>query len=225
LAAAVAAQPSVVAAEGVPVQPIQTDAQLRAQAREAINAQRQAIQTRLQQDEKACWQRFAVEDCLRKVRSAAREQDTLLREQELGLNAQERKEKAAERLREIERKQAEKRVPAPVQITPRGANASVPAPAQGTTFPEGKSATEIAREQAERDSEARARAIELSERQQKQNAKVAEHEREEAQRRAQAQQDMQRKQQEAQAHRESKAKEIAARKGAPLPIPEGLPKP
>ncbi len=57
-----------------------------------------------QRDEAACYQRFAVEDCLREVRAKVREVENLLRSQELELNDAERREKAAERLRVIEEK-------------------------------------------------------------------------------------------------------------------------
>lgn len=67
-----------------------------------IQQQRQAVQAQLQQQEAACRQRFAVEDCLRKARSAARAQDNLLWRQELELDEAERRDRAAQRLRAIE---------------------------------------------------------------------------------------------------------------------------
>ncbi|MGN1056051.1 MAG: hypothetical protein ACI4QS_04955, partial [Comamonas sp.] len=88
---------------------LQQRATLRAQERAEIIAKRAEIEAQKQAAEKECWQKFAVESCLRTVRAQAREQDKPLREQELRLNSEERQEKSAERLRAIEQKQREKR--------------------------------------------------------------------------------------------------------------------
>lgn len=200
----------------------QAHAPMREQARKDIAAQRQDIATRQQAAEKACWQRFAVEDCLRQVRSQAREQDNVLREREVQINTQERQEKAAQRLRDIERKQAEK-VPAPMQANPRNATgAAVKAP---VAAPAPKSPADIAQEQAQRNGQARARAAAQSQRQQSKQAQAAERADSEAQRREKAQQKMQDNERKAQEHRASKTPVNADRKAAPLPIPEGVPKP
>lgn len=66
--------------------------------RVAIGAQRTA-------DEAQCYQRFAVEDCLKVVRARSREAESRLRAQEIELNDAERTEKAAARRRSIEEKQ------------------------------------------------------------------------------------------------------------------------
>lgn len=79
---------------------------------ERIRHEREALAAGRQKDEAACYQRFAVEDCLRGVRARAREADDRLRAQEVELNDAERREKAAERLRSIEERQ--KAVPAPL---------------------------------------------------------------------------------------------------------------
>lgn len=76
-----------------------------------IRHERDAIRARKLQDEAACYQRFAVEDCLRGVRAGARDAEGRLRTQEIELNDAERKEKAEERLRSIEDKQ--RSAPAP----------------------------------------------------------------------------------------------------------------
>jgi colicin import membrane protein len=184
---------------------LQQRAQARAQERAEIARARSAVMARKQEAEKACWQRFAVERCLGEARAAAREEDNALHERELRLNREERQEKANERLRAIERKQREKPVPAPVTVTPRDGS--------------GVLSTET------RSTEAQKRAAEQARRVQAHEASAAAKQQEQAQARAKAAQEYQAKQAEAAARRASKADEIAGRKGAPLPVPEGLPKP
>lgn len=184
---------------------LQQRAQARAQERAEIARARSAIVARKQEAEKACWQRFAVERCLGEARAAAREEDNALHERELRLNREERQEKANERLRAIERKQREKPAPAPVTVTPRDGS--------------GVLSTET------RATEAQKRAAEQARRVQAHEASAAAKQQEQAQARAKAAQEYQAKQAEAAARRASKADEIAGRKGAPLPVPEGLPKP
>lgn len=184
---------------------LQQRAQARAQERAEIARARSAVTARKQESEKACWQRFAVERCLGEARAAAREEDNALHERELRLNREERQEKANERLRAIERKQREKPAPAPVTVTPRDGS--------------GVLSTET------RATEAQKRAAEQASRVQAHEASAAAKQQEQAQARAKAAQEYQAKQAEAAARRASKADEIAGRKGAPLPVPEGLPKP
>lgn len=78
---------------------------------ERIRHERDALAAGRQKDEAVCYQRFAVEDCLRGIRVRVREAEDRLRAREVDLNDAERQEKAAERLRSIEDKQ--KAVPAP----------------------------------------------------------------------------------------------------------------
>lgn len=184
---------------------LQQRAQARAQERAEIARARSAVMARKQEAEKACWQRFAVERCLGEARAAAREEDNALHERELRLNREERQEKANERLRAIERKQREKPAPAPVTVTPRDGS--------------GVLSTET------RATEAQKRAAEQARRVQAHEASAAAKQQEQAQARAKAAQEYQAKQAEAAARRASKADEIAGRKGAPLPVPEGLAKP
>lgn len=80
---------------------------------ERIRRERDAVQAQRLRDESACYQRFAVEDCLRGVRAQARDAQGRLRTQEIELNDAERKEKAAERLQSIEEKQ--RSVPPPAK--------------------------------------------------------------------------------------------------------------
>lgn len=88
---------------------------------ERIQREREALRSRRQQDESACYQRFAVEDCLRRVRSGVRDAEARLRAREIELNDAERKEKAAERLKIIEERQ---------QVAP----APLPASSDGTVL-------------------------------------------------------------------------------------------
>lgn len=183
-------------------------AQQREQERQLIAAQRQALQAHKAQAEKACGQRFAVEDCLREVRSEWRAQEQPLRTREIALNHAERQEKAAARLQAIEQKQQEKRVP--------------PALSTVSRQPDGQqSAAQLT--QAQRQSQAQARAQAQAQRWQKHQQDLAERERTGAQQRAEALQTLQSKQQAAQARRERKADEIAKRTGAPLPVPSEIP--
>lgn len=184
---------------------LQQRAQARAQERAEIARARSAVAARKQEAEKACWQRFAVERCLGEARAAAREEDNALHERELRLNREERQEKANERLRAIERKQREKPAPAPVTVTPRDGSGVLSNETRAT--------------------EAQKRAAEQARRVQAHEASAAAKQQEQAQARAKAAQEYQAKQAEAAARRASKADEIAGRKGAPLPVPEGLPKP
>lgn len=191
-------------------------AQVRQQLRQEIAQQRQHIESRKLDAEKACWQRFAVEDCLRDIRAQAREQDSVLRARELDINREERQEKAAERLRAIEQKKSEKQASAPVTTNVRGASA------QGAAV---GSPAQIEQAEAERVQAAKERAAQTAARVTQHQAQVAEQEKTAAERRAKALQSQQDKQQAAQARRASKADDIAKRKGAPLPTPEGIPQP
>ena len=67
----------------------------RAEARAQIAKERKANESALQENEKICYQRFAVTDCLKKVRSQSYEQARALRQRELAINAQEREERTA----------------------------------------------------------------------------------------------------------------------------------
>ena len=75
--------------------------------RQRIADGRAAANARYEQDRRACWQRFAVNDCLDRARDNRRTVLDALRHDELALNAQERQRRSAARLDEIARKQAE----------------------------------------------------------------------------------------------------------------------
>ncbi len=112
---------------------------------ERIRHEREALAAVRQKEEAACYRQFAVEDCLRSVRTKAREAGDRLRAQEVELNDAERREKAAERLRSIEEKQ--KAVPPPAS---RG---------QGTDATVRKTPADPANTKAQRDHEAEQRAL------------------------------------------------------------------
>lgn len=211
LAFSVQAQP-VPAADAAPSpQELQQRAQQRAQERQDILHTRSQIDARRVEGEKACWQRFAVDNCLREVRAQAREQDTALRERELRINSEERQEKASERLRAIEQKQREKHAPAPMTSrTKQGAQPAVKTPA------------ELAREQHERQTAAQQRAAAQAQREAAHTAGVAEREAKSEADRAQRVQALQDKQKAAEARR---ARGAEPRRGEPLPTPKGLPQP
>ena len=178
-----------------------------AQAREAersrIAQQRAAIAAEQAGTEKACWQRFAVEDCLEAARAQARSQLAPLRARELELNQQERQERAAQRLRAIEAKQAQTVPPLPVQSRTRK-----PVPDAAT----------LQQQEGARAQEAAARAAQQRQRQADHAQQLQAQEAAQAERRRQAEQDWQDKQRRAQ-ERRAKAQQAEPVRGQPLPVP------
>ena len=186
--------------------------------RKEIQGKRDVIEQQRLADEKLCYQKFAVEDCLTDARRAAREKDVPLRARELEVNEAERKDKAAERLQTIEEKKAD--------------NAAVPMKAQqrekmpGTgpqpTGPGAKPEVDEAAARAQRQSEAQQRAAKQGEyvRRHEQNRAQADQGR--AEREAKARADYEAKVKEAEAHKASvlkKAQEAGKKPAAPLPAP------
>lgn len=72
-----------------------TTAQDRTQARAQIASERKDSEARLANNEKICYQHFAVTDCLQKVRRQYNTEERAMRQRELAINAQERDEKTA----------------------------------------------------------------------------------------------------------------------------------
>ena len=132
--------------------------QERAKARARIHAQRQSTEAAFQQGQAACYQRFAVEDCLNVERGRARKAHALLSQQEAALDGAERRERAAQRLQGIA-----SRTPAPA--APAGTD-----PASGARNPD----ISVDALQQERAFEARQRAERLQQKQQLHQAQVAE---------------------------------------------------
>lgn len=73
--------------------------------RARVTQSREAAQSRFAADETLCWQRFAVNDCLRQARLQRRAALDQLRQQELALNEIERQRRAEQRLRQLDEKQ------------------------------------------------------------------------------------------------------------------------
>ena len=81
--------------------------------RERIRREREAIDKNLQRTQVACYQRFAVEDCLRAARRQTRTDHAVLRQQESLMDDRERRERAAQRLQSIEDRRSARAADAP----------------------------------------------------------------------------------------------------------------
>ena len=153
---------------------------------------RQALQAGRSSDEAACYQQFAVHDCLNQVRARVREAENRLRRQELQINDEERREKAAERRRSIEERQQEQRQnlqsgekPPPMRATERGNAQTRAQQAQQRAAEQQHRAAQQAQEQQERQQAEAQRASESRARydakQQKARERREQHERDKAQ--------------------------------------------
>jgi colicin import membrane protein len=74
-----------------------------------IQTERARQATRYEQEEAACYARFAVTDCLRKVHVRRRESLADLRRQEILLNEAERKRKTLEQMKRLQEKSSVQR--------------------------------------------------------------------------------------------------------------------
>lgn len=72
--------------------------------REQINAERAALEAKFDVEEAACYKKFAVNSCLNAIKLRRREAMTGLKQREVALNDQQRREKAADQLRKTEEK-------------------------------------------------------------------------------------------------------------------------
>jgi colicin import membrane protein len=72
--------------------------------RTRIQQERDALDLSFRSEEVACYQRFAVTDCMVKIRAVRREAVADLRRQEISLNSTDAKRKAAEQIARIEEK-------------------------------------------------------------------------------------------------------------------------
>ena len=160
--------------------------------RAQIQAERQALQAGRSSDEAACYQQFAVHDCLNQVRARVREAENRLRRQELQINDEERREKADERRRSIEERQQEQRQnlqsgekPPPMRATERGNAQARAQQAQQRAAEQQHRAAQQAQEQQERQQAEAQRASESRARydakQQKARERREQHERDKAQ--------------------------------------------
>lgn len=189
--------------------------------RARITAERKAIQQRRSQEEVACYKRFAVENCLSETRTRARLADNALRDQESAINAVERREKSAERLRSIEQKIEEKNQQTSAKP---GVEGKVRGPRSPTspapTPPSAPTAKDLVDAQALRAQQARERAQAQTHHEQTHAAEQARKQASEAERRTASRQRYEEKQREARENRErqrAKAEESGKPKAAPLP--------
>jgi colicin import membrane protein len=89
----------------VPVPPLNHDAE-----RSRIQSERTFAEAAYQREEAACYQHFAVTDCIRQLRRERRLVLDKLRQQENVLNASDRKRKALDQIEKIKEKSSEKRL-------------------------------------------------------------------------------------------------------------------
>ena len=178
-----------------------------------VQREREALAQELPQAEAACYQRFAVEDCLSDVRKRHRQALAQLRQQEQAMRAQERQQQQRERAQQLQEKQ---QAQPPVRPMPPASSALV------------AREREQAQAQAERASAAAARAQQQRERLQAQQSREAQRAAQVAEREAAARAQFQQKQQAAQQRRiryEQAQQERQATnqpQAADLPVPQGL---
>lgn len=178
-----------------------------------VQREREALAQELPQAEAACYQRFAVEDCLSDVRKRHRQALAQLRQQEQAMRAQERQQQQRERAQQLQEKQ---QAQPPVRSMPPASSALV------------AREREQAQARAERASAAAARAQQQRERLQAQQSREAKRAAQVAEREAAARAQFQQKQQAAQQRRiryEQAQQERQATnqpQAADLPVPQGL---
>jgi len=103
--------------------------------RARIASERTRIEAEFEQANKACYQKFAVNDCIADAKARRRELLAELRRQELVLNDADRRRRSAERLDEIEKKTEERRAAQAAVPAPAASAASAPAPARAASAP------------------------------------------------------------------------------------------
>lgn len=187
-----------------------SDAQIDAE-RARIDRERQANEARHVQERAACYQRFAVEDCLRESRRQLRSQTDDLRRQESALNDMQRKRRGAEQLQRLDEK----------QVAPAGPDARQRQEALDARRAREERAADHARSRADMEAQAPQNRADFQARQRERAEDAASA----AQRRAeapQARERYERKQADAQRRREERARANAERQkppAAPLPSP------
>ncbi|TFZ08481.1 hypothetical protein [Ramlibacter humi] len=77
--------------------------------RARIAAERSHIEAAFTQAQKACYQKFAVSDCIDEARDTRREQLADLRRQEIQLNDAERRRRSAERIKDLDERQSQEK--------------------------------------------------------------------------------------------------------------------
>ncbi|GGH56577.1 hypothetical protein GCM10010975_15370 [Comamonas phosphati] len=204
----------------------QQHAQVKAQ-REAERAEiarkRTLIENQQTAAEALCYKKFAVEDCLLEARREAREKEAPLRARELEMNGAERRERAAERLKQIEEKKASKAAaPMKGQQRDKMPDAATPdmAPAPSGKGP--KPPVDEQGMQQQRSQEAQQRAAKQADYVQRRQADQQRRQAETAEREPKARAEYEAKLKAAAEHR-AKALQAAKEKGqtaAPLPPPK-----
>lgn len=182
--------------------------------RARIAAERGRVEADFKAQERVCWGKFAVNQCLSEAKAKRRAALADLRRQEIGLNDEQRKQRGAERLRELEErgaKEAQPRTPGqPASSQPeRDAQAAERAATRASKEADRAARTDPAieaRERAERSRESAARkAAEGGDRARQAAENVRERERREK---------------EAAAHRADVERRLAERQKAPArPLP------
>ncbi len=190
--------------------------QARERERAEIVSKREIIDQQLMADEKLCYQKFAVEACLADARSAARAKDEPLRERELQINSEERKQKAEERLKAIEEKKAEKAA-VPMKSQQRENTKHSPSP----TGSGAKPGVDEQALQAQRQTQAQQRAARQADYVRRHEQNLVKSEQGKAEREAKAKADYEAKLKAAADHKASALKQAQERgkTAAPLPAP------
>jgi len=117
--------------------------------RERLQRERTAINETLQRTRAACYQRFAVEDCLREARRKKREDLAVLRQQEAAMDDKERRQRAALRRNAIEAQQNRLMPELRPTIEPRASHSRISPEAVQPVEPR-RSGADLARQQERR---------------------------------------------------------------------------
>ncbi|MET3916039.1 colicin import membrane protein [Variovorax sp. OAS795] len=184
--------------------------------RSRLSAERAAIDARFEKERAACYQKFAVEDCLRESRKRRRAETDHIKRQETAINDIERQRRGAAELEKLDQKAATKRP----QDTPEKQDESRQAQKDRE-----QRAADHAASRAATAAEADERRRQLAEKEKAHTENQAKA----AQKRGEAPAAVERfqsKQQKAEEHRASRARQNADRtkpRGAPLPPPPASP--
>ncbi|MBT2334767.1 hypothetical protein J7E49_12735 [Variovorax paradoxus] len=184
--------------------------------RSRLAAERTAIEARFDKERAACYQKFAVEDCLRDSRKRRRAETDHIKRQESAINDIERQRRGAAELEKLDQKAAAKRPQDTPEKQDESRQAQKDREQRAADHAAGRAATAAEADERRRQFEAKQKA------QADEKAKAA-------QRRAEAPAAVERfesKQQQAAEHRASRERQNAERtkpRGAPLPAPPASP--
>lgn len=180
--------------------------------RARIAAERKQVDGKFQVEEKACYGKFAVNDCLNDARSRRRAALADLRRQEISLNDAQRKRRAAERLRAVEER-ARDQQPGGVENRAKALEAQRSRAERAADKASDRASEELSRpaKAAERQEQVRRRQAEVNEAREQRDKAAAENVKRQEKRLA-----------DAQARKANLEKRLAERKKAdakPLPTP------